>query len=584
MQPIGYNPPANRITFRTVYNDVEAIKAYLRRLKPIRDVHIDEDIIRDVISDYLSDMTEDVLSDRFSDFFNDMISPLRPEWISDDNGFIERIVSGVKCDCTPETIINIITTKKDDILSYISGDIYNYISDYVSDDILSLISPLRTAYVNEDFINYITANIDFDNAVEKVLADQYPELDVKYILRDYHLINKHYVEISSAVLTIPTGDLYNPASAFERFRLLAYVSSDSSINEPLTDLNMSLNDNVYQIIEPISQEVYATLNTNDTGELTLKLTSKFDYHVGEDSVLWYGFTDLVNPISTAPPNYTVMVSIDCSPNYLKLIDYDSDDKATGYMTVPYNNRKSYNSKYATNVRNQFGKNIEVVEVVPHPLLINDSERFIVIRAITDSSNKGYWQYRAANVDNIDAYHYNKKYNKSVLTFSPLESPIMYANVLKDTTPINYYIYKLDQTFTDDNVYNADIYSIDLSNFVPFTSALPDGLTTATGDNYPSFVNINSGDNKNFGLLQLYKAFNGCEDLASIDLRYIKDYITTNQDTLFSTFTSCVNLNTIFCNQQVGNLISDTYTFTDKDGNARAHSYSTALNAVVIGAA
>ena len=471
-------------------------------------------------------------------------------------------------------------------MSYISGDIYNYISSYVSEDILSLISPLRTAYVNEDFINYITANIDFDDAVEKALADQYPELDVKYILRDYHLINKHYVEISSAVLTIPTSDLYNPASAFERFRLLAYVSSDSSINEPLTDLNMSLNSGVYQIVEPISQEVYATLNTNDTGELTLNLTSKFDYHVGEDSVLWYGFTDLVNPISTAPPDYTVMVSIDCSPNYLKLIDYDSDDKATGYMTVPYNNRKSYNSKYATNVRNQFGKNIEVVEVVPHPLLINDSERFIVIRAITDSDRKGYWQY-LKNGSNIDAYHYNKKYNKSVLTFSPLESPIMYANIQAGTISGNYYIYKLDQTFADDSgtIYNADIYSIDLSNFVPFTSAFPDGLSDATGAGIPIFNNINANSDKNFGLLQLRMAFDGCENLASVDLRYIEDYLKINDnDTFRETFDDCFNLNTIYCNQQIGELISNKYTFKDSNNNTRSCSYNTDLNALVIGSA
>ena len=613
MQSAGYNPPANRITFRTVYNDVEAIKAYLRRFKPRNGAYIDEDIIRDMISDYLSDLTDDILSERFSSFFNDMISPLRPEWVSDDNGFIERIVSGVKqcecttdsivsivssklmsiiefnsesfieyieenieCDITSDQIISIITDNKDTILNYISGDIY----DYISDDILALISPLKTAYVNNDFIEYIEENITFDNAsVEQVLADQYPELDVKYMLRDYHLIDKHYIELTSNVLTIPTHDLYNPASAFERFRLLAHISSDAANSEPLTDLNMVLNNNVYQFVEPASQSLVAELRT-DTSGLTLMLTGVFNSYIGNNSVLWYGFTDLVNPISTNPPLYTVMVSIDCSPNYLKLMNYEGNNP-TGYMTVSYNNRKSYNGAYATNVRKQFGNNIEVVEVVPHPLLINDQERYIVIRAITDSDKKGYWQY-LKNSSNIDTYHYNKKYNKSVLTFSPLESPIMYANIQSGDTNGNYYIYKLDQTFADNNVYNDNVYTIDLSNFVPFTSALPDGLTTESSAN-PMFNNINIGGS-NFGLLQLRDAFNSCENLASIDLRYIVDYLNTNQDTFSNTFISCVNLNTIFCNQQIGELISNVYTFKDSNGGTRSCSYDTGLKALIIGTA
>ena len=539
--------------------------------------YVNDSIESDTVIGIITDNKDTILSYISGDIYNyisddllGMISPLKTAYVN--SAFIDYINSNIYSD----TVINIITDNKDTILNYISGDIYNYISD----DVLSLISPLQTAYVNNAFIDYIISNINNDDAVERILADQYPELDVKYILRDYHLIDKHYIELTSNVLTIPTNDLYNPAAAFERFRLLAYVSSDASVYEPLTDLNMLLSANTYQFIEQASGGLMAELSTSDDG-LSLLLTGTLTSNISDNSVLWYGFTDLVNPISTAPPDYTVMVSIDCSPNYLKLIDYSKEP--AGYMTVPYNNRKSYNAAYATNVRKQFGSTIEVVEVVPHPLLINDQERYIVIRAITDSSNKGYWQYRAANVSNIDAYHYNRKYNKSVLTFSPLESPIMYANVLNGSTTTNYYIYKLDQTFTDENVYNADIYSIDLSNFVPFTSALPGGLTTNREE--PFFVNINlSNDNANFGRLQLSNAFNGCDDLASIDLRYIEDYLAANNNTFSDAFKSCVNLNTIFCNQKVGKLISDTYTFTDKAGNARTHSYNAALNALVIGAA
>ena len=316
-------------------------------------------------------------------------------------------------DITSNEVINIITENKDTILNYISGDIYNVISGYIIDP-----------------------STNVTQEVQQAIADQYPELDVKYLLRDYHLIDKHYVNLTSNVLTIPTDSLYNPASGFERFCLLAYISGGSTVIEPLTDFNRKLyGSGKYQFYDPASggNSVVAELTTTATG-LSLLLTGFFnEYNIDDKSVLWYGFTDLINPEFGNPPDYAVLVSIDCSPNYLKLMNYDND-VPTGYMTVPYVSRTVYNGAYATNVRRQFGANIEVVEVVPHPLLINDSERYIVIRAITDSSKKGYWNYRN-NGTNKDSYYYNKTYDKSVLKFSPLESPIMYANIGNE----NYYI-------------------------------------------------------------------------------------------------------------------------------------------------
>ncbi len=760
MQNRGFNPPANLVAYRTVYNEVEAIKAYLRRFRLSGIVDIDEETIRKMVEEYLSGYTSDVISDLFGDFVMSLISPLRTEYVN--SAFIDYIISGVvSCDCSDEGIINvvsknfmsiieynsseflsyienyanvdidagdvinIITGNAGDIVNYISGDIYNVISDdvlelvnnnfmtivkenhtdfisyieswaecditsdvivsmissnqeeimkyisgtvfsYINDDIMSLISPLKTSYVNSAFIDYIISGItscdcseesivnvvsknfmsiieynseafidyitnyvdvevtsavvidiitensdtilglisediynyisgfisecscedpstDIANQVQQAIADQYPELDVKYILRDYHLIDKHCISLISTALTIPTSSLYNPASGFERFRLLALVSSDSSVVEPLTDFNQALTtDGKYQIYDPAAGEggIAATLSSTTTG-LSLLLTGFFNSHISDQSVLWYGFTDLINPYSVNPPDYTVVVSIDGSPNYLKLMDYgEAGTTATKQMTVAYAIRNAYDKRFANSVRRQFGANIEVVEVVPHPLLVNDSERYIVIRAITDSSKKGYWVYRSQGTV-TDAYTYNRLYNRSVLKFSPLESPIMYASILNGTTA-NYYIYKLDQAF----VGRSDIYSIDLSNFVPFTNELISGLTTNQSEQ-PPFTNINAKE-QNFGFLSLSKAFQSCVNLASIDLSYIESFIRTDTGTFNETFAYCSNVQTIYCNSLIGGLLSDHFaalvTQTDYGRNAiisgRTWTYDDTLGAIV----
>ena len=747
MQNRGFKPPANAVAYRTVYNEVEAIKAYLRKFKPSSDVEIDDELIREMVSEYMSGYTSTMISNVFGDFVMNLISPLRTEYVNND--FIDYIIKDITtCSCTSaETIelisnnfmsivdynsesffnylsdnftvnitsgdvINIITENRTEILNYISEDIYNVISDdtldlisnnfmtivkenhsafisyiesyvecdvtsdiiisvissnqdeimkyisgtvfsYISDDVLALISPLQTSYVTTAFIDYIIKDIatytdatiidivsnnfmsivDYNSesffnylsdnftvnitssdviniitenkdtilnyisgdiyeyisgyisdpstnvtqVVQQAIVDQYPELDVKYLLRDYHLIDKHCINLTSNVLTIPTDSLYNPASGFERFRLLAYVSSDSTVIEPLTDFNQVLIENgKYQFYDPASGEnsIAAELTSADTG-LSLFLTGFFNGHFDNQSVLWYGFTDLINPESGNPPDYAVLVSIDCSPNYLKLMDYNNG-VPTGYMTVSYTNRKAYNGAYATNVRQQFGGEIEVVEVVPHPLLINDSERYIVIRAITSSENKGYWKYRGEN-NAANAYTYNKQYNRSVLTFSPLESPIIYANVKVGASISNVYYYQLSETFKD----RTDIYSIDLSNFVPFDNVLPENLTDVT------FTNINAGeDAKNFGKLQWPNAFNGCTNLASIDIRFLTSFnppggSTSSQMNQF--LLGCANLRAIYCDKEVGVYFSNNIipnanmtTFTDMF----TWSYDDAIGAIV----
>ena len=53
MQNRGFKPSVNMVSYRTVYNEVEAIKAYLRKFKPNSNVEIDENMIREMISEHL---------------------------------------------------------------------------------------------------------------------------------------------------------------------------------------------------------------------------------------------------------------------------------------------------------------------------------------------------------------------------------------------------------------------------------------------------------------------------------------------------------------------------------------------------
>ena len=595
------------ITFRTVFHDVEGIKAYLRKLRhenervmrniqslvqnevyeafnsaatlnsmvqgavndiisPLKTEWVDNRFIT-FIADNISDTTIDLISNRFmsivdynSDEFNSyinsaltgdtveaLISPLKTEWV--DNTFITFIADNIS-----DTTIDLISNRFMSIVDYNSEQFNAYINNALtSNAVEALISPLKTEWIDNNFINYITGFIsecncsggsssDITDDIQKEIADQFPEIDVKNILKKYHLIEKHYTTLTSNV-TIDISGLTNPSSALERFRILAYITGEKATDTlHYTYTSNAIIEDAYNNTDGVLTAAVLTIaNMGINGD-----NLNVNFYTGDENIdfnsylsgtLWYGFTDLINPGSST--DYTVMVSIDGSSNYLPLLN----SNGSRFM-ITYANRLGYNGNYATAIRNQFGANIDVVEVVPHPLLVNDSERYIVLRAITDSTKKGNWEYRVNNSSNIDSYFYNKTYDRSVLKFSPLETPIMYANKYTGTTVgTNYYIWKLYQVFDG----RTDLYSIDLSNFVPWTTNYPPGL-----DNNIKFKNINIGDN-NFGKLDIGEMCKGDANLASIDLRCIE---SIHEIATANAFADCINLRTVYCNESLGNLISN----------------------------
>ena len=532
------------VSFRTVFHDVEGIKAYLRRMNKEHEILINgiQSIVCDQVKDAfsslvgLSSMIISTVEDRIEDF----VSPLRTEWVN--NEFSDYIASS-----TNDNTINVISNAFMSIVEYNSENFNAYINNALTtNSIEAFISPLQTAWISTGFMGYIADNIEWNSGgfmtqdIQQIIANQFPEVDIKYTLKDYHLIEKHYTTLTSNV-AIDISGLTNPATAIERFRILAYTKDDKSTSElNYTYTGSAIIEDAYALVESNLLTTSITIaNMNLNGDdLSISFTSSdavVNAYMG--GTLWYGFTDLVEPDTNT--NYTVMISIDCSPNYLQLLT-----SAGGRFTVGYNERLGYISDAAESIRSQFGSNIDVVEVVPHPLLVNDSERYIVLRAITNSTKKGYWEYRTNDQDNIDSYFYNKTYDRSVLKFSPLETPIMYVNKKTGETTTNYYIWKLYQVFNN----RTDLYSIDLSNFVPWTTILPSGLDGIM------FNNINTGS-PNFGKLDVGEMCNGCANLASIDLRCIDSLVDKGLLNTATAFTDCGNLRTVYCNESVKELIS-----------------------------
>ncbi len=562
MSIVGYN--SNQ--FNAYINSSLTSSAVEGLISPLQTSWVNNEFM-DYIADNTSDTIVNLISNRFmsivgynsgelnayinnaitSNTVEAFVSQLQTEWVNDD--FIDYIGNNLS-----DTTVNLISNRFMSIVEYNSGELNAYINSAITiGAVETLISPLKTEWVDNSFINYITGFIsnsggNIINDIQKEIADQFPEIDVKNILKDYHLIEKHFTTLTDNV-TIDTSGLANPEAALERFRILAYISGDKATDTlHYTYTAGAITEDAYTLITDgattatilsATQLNIATLTTG-INYLTVNFNiSNVDYINYTGGTLWYGFTDLVNPESST--DYTVMVSIDGSPNYLPLLT-----SAGGHFTVSSKDKLGYISGAAEAIRNQFGSGIDVVEVVPHPLLVNDSERYIVLRAITDSTKKGNWEYRV-NSANIDAYSYNKTYDRSILKFSPLETPIMYANKCSETPAgTNYYIWKLDTVFAN----RMDIYSIDLSNFVPWTTELPNGLTTALNST-PLFNNINNND-ANFGKLGIREMCRGSANLASIDLRCInsvEEIMDTN-----NTFTDCTNLRTVYCNESVKNYI------------------------------
>ena len=619
------------ITFRTVFHDVEGIKSYLRRIRkenervmtniqsivfeqvqrafsstvelnsmiisavddrieqlinPLQTKWVDDKFINYIASstdnntiNLISNTFMSIIeynSENFNTYINstlttdrieEFVSPLKTEWVND--GFVDYIADNIS-----DTTVNLISNTFMSIVDYNSMNFNAYINRALTtESIEAIISPLKTEWISDYFISYITSNIGgvpgsvTTQDIQQTIANQFPEVDIKYALKDYHLIEKHYTDLVTEI-TIDTSGLINPATALNRFRILAYTKDNKSTSElNYTYTGSAIIEDAYVLTNSIlstTSITIANMSVNDDNDLSISFTSGDDVvNAYMGGTLWYGFTDLVEPDTNT--NYTVMVSIDCSPNYLPLLT-----SAGGRFTVGYNERLGYISGAAEAIRNQFGSNIELVEVVPHPLLVNDAERYTVLRAITDSTNKGNWSYRNKDGSNADSYQYNKQYDRSVLKFSPLETPIMYANVMDlNGTTSNYYYYKLYQTFDE----RTDIYSLNLSNFVPWTTTLPALMTSVKGAD-PVFNNIND-DTNNFGKIELQQFCKNDTNLASIDLRCIdsvSDIINKNEE-----FTNCNNLRTVYCNESVKELISSILP----DITSHTWNYMTGISAWVL---
>ena len=491
------------------------------------------------------ELPRDDILDLVQENFYSLTDPQTDNYWSMVYGHIDDYISECKCD--GEFVVNMISENITTILENNGDEIINYLSGH--------------------WTPVIDVNYD-DMAVKRALADQYPELDVHYILRDYHLIDKHCIGLTSSVLNIPTSDLINPSTGLERFRLLSYITSGAAKMEPLNDLSYELDgSDIYQIRDTVNEVVASVMANDDDYDLKLILSGFFSDYIAKGAHLWYGFTDLINPTPSNETLYSVMVSIDGSPNYLQLRDHLSDSDSSlnqngspsnreygAPIMVPYSERKNYQPKYAELVRAQFGQNLEIVEVIPHPKLINDAERYIVLRAITDSSKKGLWEYLNGGPV-INSYKYRARINKSVLKFSPLESPIAFANVITESGEKKNAYYN-QQTETFKNI--TDLWSIDLTNFVPWadpefdTNQLMSGITVI----FPNLNTVGDYYKPNFE-----RAFEGCTNLASIDLRSILGSAFYGENDLGGSLfnaqglSGCPNLNYIYCNEDVGGIIS-----------------------------
>ena len=177
-----------------------------------------------------------------------------------------------------------------------------------------------------------------------------------------------------------------------------------------------------------------------------------------------------------------------------------------------------------------------------------------------------------------------KINKSVLKFTPLESPIMFASVkIGSSAPNLSCYYKLTEAFA--NI--TDLWSIDFSNFVPWCDPNIDDSTLT------NFANIGSNADNTYRKPDFKQCFEGCTNLASVDLRTVLTAINlpgndNPNDYLFGRqgLAGCPNLNYIYCNETVGNLISanlgainsigSSQTATDQDGESYTYYYTATI--------
>ena len=265
------------ITFRTVFHDVEGIKSYLRKLR-----HENERVMKN-IEGVVSGAINDVLNDSeklkvmISELVNDAMDPLQTAWV--DTNFIAYISDSIS-----DTTVSLISNRFIDIVSDNTEAFNAYISNNItSATVGALISPLKTEWVDTNFINYI--------------ASEFTEDNIKNMLGDYHLIKKYYTTLTENVNI--TAD--NPQAALKRFRILAYISGDNATdNLHYKYTSNAITEDAYAVTDGNLIPAVLTIADLTAGEGSFNVKfnnedSNVDYKNYLGGTLWYGFTDLVDP-------------------------------------------------------------------------------------------------------------------------------------------------------------------------------------------------------------------------------------------------------------------------------------------------
>ena len=307
------------ITFRTVFHDVEGIKSYLRKLRNENERVIKniEGVVKNAIDKVINESEE--LYNIISGMVNSSISPLKTEWISDY--FISFIAENIS-----DTTVNLISNSFMSIIDYNSGDFNAYINSALTTDrIEAFISPLKTEWISDYFISFIAENIsdttvnlisnsfmsiidynsgDFNAYINSALTTDRIEAFISPLktewISDYHLFKKYYTTLTESI-TVNVGGTLTPTTALKRFRILAYISGDNATdNLHYKYTSTAITEDAYTVVDGNLQQAtltIANLVTGDTGFNVIFNTedANVDYKSYLGGILWYGFTDLIDP-------------------------------------------------------------------------------------------------------------------------------------------------------------------------------------------------------------------------------------------------------------------------------------------------
>ena len=310
----------NKMIISTVDNRIEEL------VSPLRTEWVN-DAFADHIAENISDTTINVISSAFMSIVNDnstnfnayinralttdrieaFISPLKTEWVND--AFADHIAENIS-----DTTISVISNAFMSIVNDNSTNFNAYINSAIdSDNTISVISSAFMSIVNDNSTNfnaYINSALTTDRIeafisplktawVNDAFADHIGEINLKSILETYHLIEKHYTTLTEQV-TINISD----PTMLKKFRILAYISGDKATdNLHYTYTPTAIFEDAYTItggeITP-SLLTIANITTN-TNSFTVNFNTannNVDYKNYLSGTLWYGFTDLIDPITS----------------------------------------------------------------------------------------------------------------------------------------------------------------------------------------------------------------------------------------------------------------------------------------------